>query len=96
MLTSTTLFLFIFRSLVTLFILKPVLEWYLKRRKFINIVNKIPGYRAYPLIGCTWLGWKANRDDIIDIAIARPKLFRGGISRAWLGPYAEIRVDSGK
>lgn len=87
---------YMIRGIITLIVLKPIVEWCIKRRKYVNLVNKIPGLKGYPLIGSTWLALNLQRQDIINIALARPKLYPGGISRGWLGPFPEVRVDTGK
>ncbi|XP_063709161.1 cytochrome P450 4C1-like [Culicoides brevitarsis] len=82
------------RTILGLLVLKPVIEWMLKRWRFIKLINKIPGLPSYPFIGSTWIAFKAKPQDIIDIALARPKFYEGGINSAWLGPYAEVRVNT--
>lgn len=84
----------VYLVLIILFVLlKYFLECVFQRWKLIDMIGKIPGYKSYPLIGSAWLAWAMKRQDIIKIALARPKFFRKGISSAWLGPYAEVRVD---
>jgi hypothetical protein len=39
---------------LTLLTFVPFLRWLQKRHRFISRVNKIPGNRAYPLIGTSW------------------------------------------
>lgn len=93
---TLTLVSYIIRGLLALIVFKPIVEWCLKRRKYVQTVNKIPGLKGYPLIGSIWLSFNLKREDIVNIALSRPKLYPGGISRAWLGPFPEVRVDTGK
>lgn len=93
--TVLTIISYIIRTIIALVVFKPAIDWFVRRRKYVNVVNKIPGYKGYPIIGSLWLTFNKKREEMIEIALARPKLFPGGISRAWLGPFAEVRVDNG-
>lgn len=83
----------VIRGVIFSLFLKPIVEWCFRRWKYVKTVNKIPGYRGLPLIGSAWLAWNKRREEIINIFLARPKFFEGGINSAWLGPLAEVRVN---
>uniref|UniRef100_A0A336LIP2 CSON006015 protein n=1 Tax=Culicoides sonorensis TaxID=179676 RepID=A0A336LIP2_CULSO len=85
---------FIIRGAIALIAIKPFIEWFLQRRKFVNTINSIPGFPSYPLIGSLWITFHLEREEIINFALARPKFFPDGISHAWLGPFPEVRVDT--
>jgi hypothetical protein len=44
----------IFYTILVLFTFTPLVKWFMKRKKFINSVDKIPGAKSYPLIGTAW------------------------------------------
>uniref|UniRef100_A0A336LIS3 CSON006013 protein n=1 Tax=Culicoides sonorensis TaxID=179676 RepID=A0A336LIS3_CULSO len=88
------IFPYIIRAIVALIVFKSFIEWFIHRRKFVKTINKIPGFEGYPIIGSLWIALNMENEDVIDLDLSRPKLFPGGISRAWLGPFAEVRVHT--
>lgn len=40
----------------------PILKWYRKRSKFIALIEKIPGPKAYPIIGTTYFDFFTPRE----------------------------------
>lgn len=47
--------------LLYLYVIAPLFQWYKKRAKFIEIIEKIPGPKAYPIIGTTYLDFFTPR-----------------------------------
>lgn len=47
--------------LIYIYIFIPLLKWYKKRSNFIKIIEKIPGPKAYPIIGTTYLDFFTHR-----------------------------------
>lgn len=41
-------------AIATLVILGPLARLIYKRYKFVSVINKIPGPKAYPIVGTSW------------------------------------------
>lgn len=47
---------------VVVIILVKIAEAFIKWRRFVNIVDRIPGPKAYPIIGTMWEFWSVERE----------------------------------
>ncbi|XP_063706408.1 cytochrome P450 4C1-like [Culicoides brevitarsis] len=65
---------------------------FIKRRQFVNTVNRIPGPKSYPIIGTMWDFIGANREDIFDLKRKYSKQF-DGIYRLWTVGFADIKLE---
>lgn len=66
-------------------------NWYKKRAKRIKQINRIPGIKAYPLVGTTYMFFRKSRNEIFDTLRAEASQFPY-ISRAWVGPLPEVSI----
>lgn len=72
-------------------LLIPIVKWYSRRAKFIKIIDKIPGPKAYPIIGTTYVFFGVKRKDIFNV-LDRNRLLYPKISRVWVGARAQVQV----
>lgn len=49
-------------GIILFLIFSQLLQWAFKRAQFISLIDKIPGPKAYPLIGTTWMFFGAARE----------------------------------
>lgn len=66
-------------------------NWYNKRAKRINQINRIPGLKTYPLVGTTHMYFGKSRNEIFDVLRAEASQFPY-ISRVWIGPLPEVCI----
>lgn len=78
--------------LAGLLTLIPVVKWWIQRAKLIRAIDLIPGPKAYPLIGTTYIFWGVPRKDII-AKLEKMKQPFPDIFRVWIAtvPAVEIR-----
>lgn len=48
-------------GLIVIILLSPVIKRYFLWRQFVNIIEKIPGDKAYPIIGTSYIFWGVDR-----------------------------------
>lgn len=77
---------------IILFLIFSFLRWYIKRQKFCNLVDLVPGPTAYPLIGTTYAFFGKTRDELFTVVNQRTAIYPY-IHRIWIGPIAEVRVS---
>lgn len=77
---------------IILFVIFSFLRWYIKRQKFCNLVDLVPGPTAYPLIGTTYAFFGKTRDELFTVVNQRTAIYPY-IHRIWIGPVAEVRVS---
>ncbi|XP_037034245.1 cytochrome P450 4C1-like [Bradysia coprophila] len=65
--------------------------WYRKRAKRNNQINRIPGFKSYPLIGTTHMYFGKSRTEIYDVLRNEAAQFPY-ISRVWIGPLPEVCI----
>lgn len=49
-------------GIILFLIFSQLLQWAFKRAQLISLIDKIPGPRSYPLIGTTWMFFRAKRE----------------------------------
>lgn len=76
-------------ALFTVFI--PFAKWYIKRAKFVRIIERIPGPKAYPIIGTTYLLYGKKRNEIFK-RLDENRFKYPRISRVWLGFRATVNI----
>ncbi|XP_063706450.1 cytochrome P450 4C1-like [Culicoides brevitarsis] len=81
----------IFLAIIVILIIYAF-DKFLKWRKFVNTVNRIPGPKSYPIIGTMWETMRANRDEILEIQKKHSALY-GPIYRYWLMGFADIKLE---
>lgn len=69
----------------------PFIQWYRKRAKYVNIINKIPGPKALPLVGTSYLFAQVDRRHLFHHLNTIKNMYPI-ISRAWIGPLAAIEL----
>lgn len=69
----------------------PVLQWYKKRAKLIEIIDKIPGNKAYPLIGTSYEFFGVDRKGVFDV-VHKNSLKYPNINRIWVGPSPDVII----
>lgn len=69
----------------------PVIKWYQKRAATIRTINKIPGIKAYPLIGTTYPIFGVHRKDVFKV-IDKILTKYPYIIRSWIGSRPEINI----
>lgn len=89
MLSDTTVILLVASFVILLFYL--VINWYTKRAKIGNIVNRIPGAKSYPLLGTTPHYIGKSRSEVFDVLRNEAAQFPY-ISRSWIGPLPEVSI----
>lgn len=78
-------------SIVFLLSFVPVLQWYKRRAKLIEIIEKIPGKKAYPLIGTTYEFFGIGRKEISNVIDENSKKYPY-INRIWVGPTPDVLI----
>nr|CAD7431982.1 unnamed protein product [Timema monikensis] len=73
-----------------------LLCWYLlkmalKRAKMVHLVDKLPGPRAYPVIGTSWKLLTFPRNQLMAQAKKDVTEF-GPLFRTWIGPIPEVHL----
>lgn len=77
--------------LIVLYSIIPLVKWYKKRAAVAEVIDKIPGIKAYPLIGTLYMIFGVERKDIF-------KTFHGVLTkypyilRSWMGPRPEVNL----
>lgn len=90
MMTKITDNVIFYVAFITL-ILAMLSNWYSKRAKRINQIDRIQGVKAYPLIGTTHMFFGKKRSEIFDVLCAEAAEFPY-ISRVWIGPLPEVCI----
>ncbi|XP_063240074.1 cytochrome P450 4C1-like [Bacillus rossius redtenbacheri] len=69
-----------------------LLACYLRRAKFVRMVNKLPGPPAYPIFGCCleFMGLPKHR--MLEAYLERNKKY-GPIFRGWVGPMPVVNIS---
>lgn len=81
-------------TIILILILTPLIQRWIRWRKFVKTIDKIPGYKKHFLLGNAGIGMKVDRLDMFDVLIRkRHEDFPGGISRNWLFNLAEVRLN---
>ncbi|XP_055544826.1 cytochrome P450 4C1-like [Wyeomyia smithii] len=78
-------------GILTFLVFAPFLQWLIKRVQLAQIIDKIPGPKAYPLIGTTHIFFGRKRDEIFYIIDERTKRYPN-IHRIWTGMQPEVRI----
>uniref|UniRef100_A0A8D8FJW2 Cytochrome P450 4C1 n=1 Tax=Culex pipiens TaxID=7175 RepID=A0A8D8FJW2_CULPI len=68
------------------------LPWLVKRVRYIQIIDRIPGPKAYPLIGTTHMFFGKKRHEIFYVIDERTRRYPE-IHRIWTGTRAEVRIS---
>lgn len=80
-------------TLTIIAVVTPILRWWLQWRRFVAIIDKIPGPRKVPFLGTFHIFIGIKRTDIFDIAhVKRHRDYPGGISRTWMSYIPEVRL----
>lgn len=66
-------------------------NWYIKRAKRFNAINRIPGFKSYPLIGTSYMYFGKKRNEMYDFLCYEAAQFPY-ISRAWIGPVPLVSI----
>lgn len=69
----------------------PILKWYKKRAALVEAIDKIPGTKAYPLIGTTYVIFGVTRKDIFKV-FHELLLKYPYILRSWIGFRPEVNI----
>ncbi len=69
----------------------PLLQWYKKRAKLIEIIDKIPGKKAYPLIGTAYEFFGVDRKRVFEV-MHKNSVKYPYINRSWMGNYADVII----
>lgn len=77
--------------IVFLFTFVPVYQWYKKRVKLIEIIEKIPGNKAYPLIGTSYEFFGVDRKGIFNVIHKNSQKYPF-INRIWVGTSPEVII----
>lgn len=77
-----------------LLILVPLIKRWIRWQKFVNTVDKIPGYKKIPILGNTFRYKGLPRTELFNkFVVDRYYDFPGGISRQWMFYFPEIRLN---
>ncbi len=86
------MFAIIVSILIVIYSAIPLIKWYKKRAALIEVIDKIPGTKAYPLIGTTYEFFGVERKNIfkvfIDIVSKNPH-----IGRSWMGFIPDVNIQ---
>lgn len=69
----------------------PVLKWHKKRSKLVEMIEKIPGKKAYPLIGTAYEFFGVDRKGVFDVVHKNSKTYQY-IQRNWFGIVPEVQI----
>ncbi|XP_046749213.1 cytochrome P450 4C1-like [Diprion similis] len=69
-------------------------QWFHKFYHFAKIIDKIPGPKAYPIIGTAIALSKIKREDWYKWFQAQGKKYEDGIFRLWVGTRAEVHLGT--
>ncbi|XP_063705000.1 cytochrome P450 4C1-like [Culicoides brevitarsis] len=83
-----SLVIYVLTAILIIYAIDKFLKW----RRFVNTVNRLPGPKAYPIIGTLWDTMRANRDEIFDIMKKRSATY-GPIYRLWFMGFAQINLE---
>lgn len=67
-------------------------NWYNKRTKVANQINRIPGIKSYPVVGTTHMYFGKKRCEKFDVLRDEATKFPY-ISRSWIGPLPEVSIS---
>ncbi|XP_058818787.1 cytochrome P450 4C1-like [Topomyia yanbarensis] len=79
-------------GILAFIVFAPFLQWLVKRVQLVQIINKIPGPKAYPLIGTTYLFYGKKLHEIFYVIDERTRRFPD-IHRIWTGTNPEVRIS---
>lgn len=79
-------------GLLTFLVFVPFLQWLIKRVQLAQVIDKIPGPKAYPLIGTTYMFFGKQRHDIFYVIDERTRRYPE-IHRIWTGMRPEVRIS---
>uniref|UniRef100_U5EVJ2 Putative cytochrome n=1 Tax=Corethrella appendiculata TaxID=1370023 RepID=U5EVJ2_9DIPT len=68
-----------------------LVQWYLKRKTYCDILNRIPGPKQYPVIGTMYEFFGASKYDFFYINTKHSKVHRE-IYRVWVGMECTVRI----
>ncbi|XP_037041977.1 cytochrome P450 4C1-like [Bradysia coprophila] len=69
----------------------PLTKWYRKRAALVQVIDKIPGPKAYPLIGTTYEFFGVDRKDLFKVFKDVVKI-DPYIARSWMGLIPEVTL----
>lgn len=78
---------FLFVTLLTIL----YFQWYKPQQEIARFIDKIPGYKAYPLVGTSWIFFGVPREKIFDVLQEGYRRFPH-IHRTWFGSKPEVRI----
>ncbi|XP_055594967.1 cytochrome P450 4C1-like [Uranotaenia lowii] len=79
-------------GVLTFLIFAPFLQWLVKRIRQIQIIDRIPGPKAYPLVGTTYMFFGKKRHEIFYVIDERTRRYPE-IHRIWTGMRPEVRIS---
>ncbi|XP_046600021.1 uncharacterized protein LOC107223264 [Neodiprion lecontei] len=84
----------VLQTVVYAVVFVKIFKWLYEYYEFAKIIDKIPGPKAYPLIGNTLIFRKVKHDDRYEWFRGVCKQYHGGIFRTWLGTTASVHLTS--
>lgn len=79
-------------GLLIFFVFAPLLRWWVKRARLVQIIDKIPGPKAYPFIGTAHTFFGKKHHEIFYVIDERTRRYPD-IHRIWTGMRPEIRIS---
>ncbi|XP_058448438.1 cytochrome P450 4C1-like [Malaya genurostris] len=79
-------------GILAFLIFAPFLQWLIKRVQLIQIIDRIPGPKSYPLIGTTYTFYGKKLHEIFYVIDERTKRYPE-IHRIWTGMFPEVRIS---
>ncbi|XP_065079031.1 cytochrome P450 4C1-like [Ochlerotatus camptorhynchus] len=79
-------------GLLIFFIFVPFLRWWVKRARLGQIIDKIPGPKAYPFIGTTYTFFGKKHYELFYVIDERTRRYPE-IHRIWTGLRPEVRIS---
>ncbi|KAJ6633992.1 Cytochrome P450 4C1 [Pseudolycoriella hygida] len=72
-------------------VIVPFTKWYRKRAAIVAAIDKLPGRKAYPLIGTTYEFFGVDRKDLFKV-FEKVVTIDPYIARFWIGPSPEVTI----
>ncbi|KAJ6636551.1 Cytochrome P450 4C1, partial [Pseudolycoriella hygida] len=69
----------------------PLIKWYQKRAAFVKAIDKIPGIKAYPIVGTTYRLFGVERKNIFKVVDEILTTYPY-IVRSWIGSQPEVNL----